>query len=354
MANLSNMIPMIKISALFLFLLFSFRGLSQDCDSLPPIPGTPGPYEYATLLESDGIRNGPDYAGATMYYPIGVDAPLAGIAIVPGFFSPQSSIQAWGPFYASHGIVTLTIGTNSLLDLPQQRAIALIDAIETISQENEREASPLFGQIDTASFAVSGWSMGGGGAQLAASIDTTLKAVISLCPWLNPAEVDASDLDHSVPVLIFSGELDPTAPPSAHADLHYSLTPESTDKLIFEIENGNHAVANTPEGGNGEVGEKAISWLETFLLGKSCYCPHLTDIPASASLYETNVMCEEELAGCPEDINQDGLVNILDFLAFNSFFGQSCIDCQEDINGDGLVDVNDFLDLNGAMGSVCD
>ena len=43
---------------------------AQDCESVTLESITdPGIYEVSTLTESDGIRNGPDYAGATVYYP---------------------------------------------------------------------------------------------------------------------------------------------------------------------------------------------------------------------------------------------------------------------------------------------
>ncbi|HBL79929.1 MAG TPA: lipase, partial [Aequorivita sp.] len=116
----------------------------------------PGPYEVATLTEADGLRNGPDYAGATVYYPTNATPPFASIAIVPGFTALPSSVEEWGPFYASHGIVTIIIGTNSLFDFPEQRATALLDALETMRQENTRSTSPLENQLDVDKFAVSG------------------------------------------------------------------------------------------------------------------------------------------------------------------------------------------------------
>lgn len=132
-----------------------------------------------------------------------------------------------GPFYASHGIVTIIIGTNSPFDFPEERAAALLDALETMRQENTRSTSPLENQLDVDKFAISGWSMGGGGAQRAAVLDNTIKSVVALCPWL-----PSPSLDHDSPVLIFSGENDPTAPPAQHADLHYAATPNTTIKFF--------------------------------------------------------------------------------------------------------------------------
>lgn len=251
----------------------------------------PGPFNVATLTETNGIRNGPNYLGATIYYPTNATPPYSSIAIVPGFTALPSSVQQWGPFYASHGIVTIIIGTNSIFDFPEARAIALIDALETIKQENTRVSSPLLGKLNLNQLAVSGWSMGGGGAQRAAVLDNTIAGVVALCPYLtNP------QLNHQSPVLIFSGQSDPTAPPSQHADIHYNVTPNSTDKLLFEIVNGNHSVANTPSGGNGVIGKIALSWLKFNVENNDCYCQLLKESllvnPPAASKVLQNFECE--------------------------------------------------------------
>ena len=278
---------------LSLFLsLFTNVILAQQCDDITlESLVNPGPFEVETLTEADGIRNGPDYFGATIYYPTNATEPLASIAIIPGYFGVPATIQEWGPFYASHGIVTIIIGTNSLVDFPEARAIALLDALETIKQENIRASSPLEGALNLNQLAVSGHSMGGGGAQMAAVLDNTIAGVVALCPWLpNP------QLNHQSPVLIFSGEDDTVAPPLQHADIHYNITPNTTDKVLFEFANSDHFVANTPNGGGGSVGKIALSWLKLYVEGNDCYCPLLTDDllvnPPAASKVEQNFECE--------------------------------------------------------------
>ena len=76
----------------------------------------------------------------------------------------------WAEFYASHGFIAMTIGNfdRSTRDFDSEwdyadRALGLLDATQTIKEENLRELSPLFGQVDTSSFAVSGYSTSGGG-----------------------------------------------------------------------------------------------------------------------------------------------------------------------------------------------
>tara|TARA_X000000950_G_scaffold282856_1_gene382482 strand:+ start:737 stop:1879 length:1143 start_codon:yes stop_codon:yes gene_type:complete len=276
-----------------LMLIFVCCGLckAQTCDTLTlDSIYDPGAYSFATLLESDGIRNGPDYAGATIYYPTNGIPPYPAIAICPGHSTFEYTIQAWGPFYASHGIVTITIGTNSIYDYPDARKNAILDALETVRQENVRSGSPLFGYLDLSRLAVSGWSMGGGGAQLAAAADTTIKAVVGLCPWLESWRT-AADLNHPVPTLILSGQIDAIAPPYYHADVHYGYIPSSTEKLLYEIAAGDHWVANGPGGGSDYAGKMSISWLKTHLLDDNCYCPLLLDTPSTASKFLSNINC---------------------------------------------------------------
>jgi dienelactone hydrolase len=293
--NLINFFKMknlyLEISLALISPLFTNVVIAQ-CDGITLESLTnPGAFEVATLTEADGIRNGPDYSGATIYYPTNSNPPFSSIAIVPGFTALPSSVKEWGPFYASHGIVTIIIGTNSLFDFPEARAEALLDALETIKKENVRVSSPLEGALNLNQLAVSGWSMGGGGAQRAAALDTTIAGVVALCPWLlNP------ELNHKSPLLIFSGEADPTAPPLLHANIHYNQTPNTTDKVLFEIANGNHSVANTPSGGGGYIGKVALSWLKLYVEKNDCYCPLLTDTllvsPPIVSKLEKDFECE--------------------------------------------------------------
>src|SRR5690554_873891 len=101
-----KIIPIFTLALALIIGSFQF-GLSQDCPPLTRDSITdPGVYSVGILTESDSIRNGPGYSGATIYYPMDATPPFASIAIVPGFVSPESTIQDWGPFYASHGIVT--------------------------------------------------------------------------------------------------------------------------------------------------------------------------------------------------------------------------------------------------------
>jgi hypothetical protein len=279
---------------LFIFLspYFLFGQGGVDCSSVTISSATAnGNYVVNSYLESDGIRDGDDYYGSTIYYPENTSGLLPSIIIIPGYAWQEISIQAWGPFLASHGIVCMTIGTNSIFDEVIDRKMALQDALISLKDERVRVGSILFNKLDTNLIALGGWSMGGGGAQLVAAEDYSIKAILAFCPWIDPGVVSPVLLNHNTPILFFSGQIDAVAPPSIHADVQYNYTPSSTNKLKYEVFGGGHTIANTPLGGFGEVGRMGLSWLKKYLVNDSCYCPLLLDVPTTASDYITNIDC---------------------------------------------------------------
>ena len=259
----------------------------QPLDDILSASRKQGPWAVRSLKESDGIRNGPDYGSATIYYPVDesgsipTDQQLAIMAFCPGYRGSQRSMAPWGKFMASHGVATITLGTNRLSDHPPERGRALLDAIVTIRKENERDGSPLQGKLAVAKAGVAGWSMGGGGAQHAAVKDPKLKGVVAMLPW-EPGHA----FEHSVPVLILAGEKDRIASARSNARPHFEQTPSGTIKSYYEIQNGDHFVVNRPSSRNGDVGAWVLAWVKTYVEGNSAYGAILEQRPSSASRYE--------------------------------------------------------------------
>ena len=236
------------------------------------------------LVHASGQAPSTAYSASTIYYPTDAHpAPFAGVAFVPGFFANQIWIANWGPFLASNGIVTMIIDTNTILDLPPTRADALIAAVGTLKAENTRSGSPLEGNLDTTRMAIAGWSMGGGGALIAANAHPELKAVIGMCPW-NPLGTYPMD---TVPTLMYGGTADGLAgPPSG--ELFYASIPDTTPKQYYEVLGGLHQVADDPAGQNGEIGREGLSWLKVFLEGDARYKQFLGVKPNDASTFDSN------------------------------------------------------------------
>lgn len=220
---------------------------------------------YPTKSFTSGFKMASGATSSTVYYPDSPDAkpPFAGVAVVPGFVSPESSIQQWGPFLASHGIVTVTIGVPDL-DQPEDRAMKLLGTIDGIKAENTRSGSPLMGKIDVNRMGVSGWSMGGGGTLISAARTPTLKAAVSFAAW-GPT---GGKMD-KVPVLMFEGTTDPLA--AGMSEPYYNDVPMSVPKIIFEVNGAGHDVANSPKNSGGQIGSWGLSWFKTFLEGDERY-----------------------------------------------------------------------------------
>jgi dienelactone hydrolase len=239
---------------------------------------------YAVGMMTNGYRNGPNFADATIFYPMGdAKPPFACVSVCPGFASPQSSIRTWGPFLASHGIVTITIGTNSTSDPPQTRATALMDALETCKAENDRADSPLKDKLDKTRVGVSGWSMGGGGTLIAAAAHPELKAAVSFAAW-SPT----GGAMNKVPVLMFEGTNDALA--AGMSEAFYSQTADTVPKMLFEVSGAPHEVANNPANSRGIIGLYGLSWWKVYLEGDERYKQFLLlPKPSITAKYMTNV-----------------------------------------------------------------
>ena len=319
-----------------------------------------GPYEFATITESQGLRNGPDYRDGVVYYPIDGEAPYKGIVLTPGFGGGSSEMSSWAEFYASNGFIAMRIGPNDEInDSHQQRGEGLIDAIESVKQENSRIGSPLYGLVDMDSFSVSGYSMGGGASHNAAMIDGSLKAVISLNPTvlfedcdLCPGEVYDGVVyciclvpelvDHSVPSLMFAGEVEVnelTAYEGMLGQDVYDNMPATTDKIMFEGAGSGHGFAAYP---SGEVAEYALNWLKYQVLEDSDACESLLEVPSSSSEYLVNIECTESISG---DVNGDSFVNIQDIILTVNLVLSSEYDSMADLNSDGLLNILDVIQI---------
>ncbi len=57
---------------------------------------------------------------------------------------------------------------------------------------------------------------------------------------------------------------------------------------------------------------------------------------------------------CPEDIDRNGAINVLDLIDLLLCFGQPVPPCgPADVNHDGAVDVLDLIELLVAFGTAC-
>tara|TARA_Y100001980_G_C14552404_1_gene336593 strand:- start:368 stop:1378 length:1011 start_codon:yes stop_codon:yes gene_type:complete len=299
-----------------------------------------GPYSIETLTEQDGLRNGPDYSEALLYYPIEAPTPTPVVILIPGFTNSISEIQSWGTFLASYGYTTFLINVNSFFLPPFFRSEALLDAIVTIKIENERLGSPLFGILNTEDFTVGGYSMGGGGALLASQQDSSIKAVVALAAWLDNPSIT---LDNNTATLFISGEFDNIAPNNIHTDVFYNNTSEDIDKLLYEISGGFHNTVTSPYN-DEEMGLKTLFWIQKYILNDFSNCDSLITEPPTASTFLTNIDCSVDIIG---DITQDGITNVLDLVLLISWIVNGIIPSGQEMAFANIVQDNtlDIFDI---------
>ncbi len=319
-----------------------------------------GPYDFSTISETQGLRNGPDYRDGVVYYPINAVAPYKSIVLTPGFGGGSSYMSTWAEFFASHGFIAMRIGPNDEInDSHFQRGEGLIDGIESIRQENTRVGSPLYGLVDTENFSVSGYSMGGGASQNAALMDNSIKAVISLNPTVlfedcNLCPSDSYEgevyciclvpelIEHYIPTLIFAGEIELNEL-EAYAGLLgqdiYANLPLETEKILFEGAGSGHGTAESPY---GEVADYALAFMNYFVLGDQSSCEQLLVNPSTTSQYLTNINCQDIVQG---DVNSDTIVNVQDIVLLVNLVMSNSYENAADLNQDGIVNVLDIVQV---------
>lgn len=230
-----------------------------------------GPAPTFSSIQADGVFavstqtvSGSGFGGGTVYSP-NTPGKYAVVAVCPGFSSTQSSIAAISRRLATHGFVVVTINTNSIYDYPPSRANQLLAALRTVTALT---TGPVAGKIDVTRQGVGGWSMGGGGAMLAAGMTPGLKGGVGFAPWAQSSNVSQS----AVPMAYIAGTADWVAPAGSHASLFYNATPLTTKKLLGIIQGADH---NFPKTASQPASYTQVAWMKRFLDGDTRYSQFL-------------------------------------------------------------------------------
>ncbi|WP_194821067.1 ricin-type beta-trefoil lectin domain protein [Micromonospora sp. S-DT3-3-22] len=187
-----------------------------------------GPFANTSVA----VPTGYGFNGGRIYYPTDTSQGTFGaVAISPGYNALFSAELAWmGPWLASHGFVVIGIETNSRNDFDTARGTQLLAALDYLVQQ-----SPVRDRIDPNRLAVSGHSMGGGGALSAALRRSSLKAAVGIAPY-SPSSNLAND---RVPTMVFAGQADTVVTPSYATGLYNSL-PATTESAYLEVAGADH------------------------------------------------------------------------------------------------------------------
>lgn len=205
--------------------------------------------------------------------------------------------------------------------------------------------------------------MGGGASQIALTIEDpansqSIVAAIGLNPFISLYDCDNCPpgspegcwcflpihMIHDTPTLIIAGEIEieeyPAYEGSVGQDI-YAYTPETTTKMLYEIESGGHGSAAYPY---GDVLEKTLFWAKYHLNEDLSYCDSLLLTPSNASQFISTLECGNLPA---YDVNGDGEIDQSDLIMLVvSIMNENNITDIGDFNFDQNTDIFDLLILS--------
>jgi dienelactone hydrolase len=244
-----------------------------------------GPYGYRSYTLSRLQTPG----GATVYYPNTAKPPFSGLVFTPPYTGTQSMFRAWGPFFASHGIVLVTMDTSTTLNSVDQRASQQKRVLDALKNENTRSASPLRGKLDTARLGAVGWSMGGGATWINSAEYSGLKSAMSLAGHnLTAVDIDSKGYNTRVPTLILNGALDLTYLGGLGQSIGvYNNIPRGIPKVIYEVASAGHFAWGSPTAANRAVAGIALAFHKTFLDGDTRWVSYIRRPSSDVATWQT-------------------------------------------------------------------
>jgi dienelactone hydrolase len=225
---------------------------------------------------------GQGYNNVTICYPNDTSqGTFGGVVVIPGFFSFKAQMMWACDRLASHGFVVAVTETNTLLDFPGGRA----DQAQAIIRHLSGTGSPaaVRQRLDTSRWAVTGWSMGGGGAlESGVRNNPQLQAVVGFQPW------DIFNFgSQRVPSMIVGVSDDFVAGVGSHAEPFYTQITQA-EKYYVEISSGGHFVGASD---NAIQGRYTIAWLKRWVDDDTRYDQFLCPTPLQSGVAEIRNTC---------------------------------------------------------------
>ncbi|MFD3326655.1 alpha/beta hydrolase family protein [Streptomyces sp. NPDC058701] len=203
-------------------------------------PSAPGAYPVA-WTDLTVSASGRSYS-ARVWYPgktAGANAAVAtgrhaGLAFGHGFFQDISKYENTLRHYASWGFITVTPKSQGGIS-PSHSGFAddLNAGLAWLTAQNAATGSRFAGAVDTSRYALSGHSMGGGAALLAASRNPAVKSVSTLAAAeTNPSAIAAGSA-LTIPAQYVGGSKDTVAGVEGHQRKMYNAKPAPTQLRVI-------------------------------------------------------------------------------------------------------------------------
>uniref|UniRef100_A0AAN0NPD1 GlacPETase n=1 Tax=Pseudomonas TaxID=286 RepID=A0AAN0NPD1_9PSED len=247
----------------------------------PNVPGGERVCAYTSGLSSLS------YASARVTYPCTLSKAAYPATTLTGGFSNTKEQMTWlSEHLSSHGYIVITITPRNIFGAPTGWESAHKAGIAKLRSERSRRASPLYNKLDPSKFALTGFSMGGGGALLAAAdLGSQVKVAVPMAPFLGSNNPNYSAI--TAKVLIQAGANDTVANPSTVASYYQSL-PTGISRALTTFRSASHLDWINTGNTNRQARLKTLvtSWLKVYLDGNSDYATYLDGAEHSRHLAE--------------------------------------------------------------------
>jgi len=249
-------------------------------DARPHWPGTveEGPYSVDQLNDQVALSSGGS-VNIVVYYP-GYSSRIERIQRISEgpfpvvIFSPGFMADAEAEYYhfmeplATYGCVV--VGASWIYEEDREDDTVYMEhgtLLDYLDMEGGDWRSPLYGMPDTTVVGAFGHSRGGRTAFMASSVEPRIRAVAA---WMPPLD-NASQVEQSIPKLLFAGGEDEVCPPDVWQEPLYSTCDAPIVYLLRHI--NDHSVLDSFHG------QMTLQFMRLHVLGETALEPELYGEP---------------------------------------------------------------------------
>lgn len=232
------------------------------------------------------------YSEAILFYPCGLTSKAPSLTLTAGYSNTYRNLQWMTDTLVDEGYIILAMTpADKYGDVYEWKAAHMVGQ-QTLQNENQRDTSPIHQLVDRENLGMVGFSMGGGGALLAASeMKTSVKAVVAHAPFLLKPERQLIDIKS--PTMIIAAAKDLLVTTESVIEIYNQVQRSANDNLLAIYSEGRHVHWYHPKyiEYKPEYAKQTIRWLDLHLKND------LTQIEPLSNLNKTNQHSKYKLKG---------------------------------------------------------